>query len=116
MPSVVLRHLHRKALKQIDLNITIIMFVLLKLLTRPINHGGFERQQSITDKFLGDKDSNSLLLQATLILLICILKMSHKDRGFQISGGTKLSHVKKRVATGRFLDRNLPKPGSSSQL
>lgn len=53
MSSVVLMHHHRKALKLIDLNIIIIMFVLLKLLTRLINHGGFERQQSITDRFLG---------------------------------------------------------------
>lgn len=110
-------HHHRKALKQIHLNVIIVVFGLLKLLTRPINYGGFERQQSITDRFLGDKGSSSLLLQASLILLICILKMSHEvNRGFQFSGGTKLTHVKKHVATGRFLDRNLPKPESSSQL
>lgn len=91
--------------------------VLLKLLTRPINYGGFERHQSITDRFRGNKVSNSLLLQANLILLISILKMFYKvNRGFQFSGGTNLSHVKKCVATHRFLDRNLPKPKPSSQL
>jgi len=77
---------------------------------------GFERQQNITDRFLGDKDLNSLLLQARLILPIRMLKVSHKvNRGFRATRETKLSRVQKRVSTHSFLDRNLPKPGSSFQ-
>lgn len=115
MSSVVLMHHHRKSLKWINLTIIIIMFGLLKLLTRPINHGEFERWLSITDRFVWDKDWNSFLSCVTLILLICIFKMSHKvNRGFLFSGETKLSHVRKHVAADRCLDWYLPKPGSSS--